>query len=285
MLLIELWRFLIRKTFIYTAVKKIKKFKYGDKKIRNKYIFNYKNSIAILTITLIAVILFSSLLFSSCSSISKKKEVISTHKVNEIIEAKKDYIILDVRTQEEYDAGHIINAILIPVDDLEVRISEIPKGKSIIVYCRSGRRSAKAADILQSNNFYPVYDMMGGIEKWKDDGYFLVGDSVTYNIINIDKVFEIVKNKHMDFQIIDVRSTEEYNDVHIKGALSIPVSELEDKSVQLSKDLPVIVYCSSSACGSSSFAAGILSKQGFIEVFAMDSGIEEWLEKGYPVET
>ena len=122
---------------------------------------------------LIVIILLGSILLSGCALLGGKKEVIpiSTEKVNEIIEKGKDYIILDVRTQEEYDSGHLKNSMLIPVDELEERISEVPKDKPIIVYCRSGRRSAEAADILLKNGFSPVYDMQGGILEWIEKGY------------------------------------------------------------------------------------------------------------------
>ena len=254
--------------------------------MKKRDFFNWWNFKTATVAALIVIILLGSILLSSCVLLGGKKEVIhiSTEEVNEIIEKGKDYIILDVRTQEEYDSGHLKDAMLIPVDDLEERINEVPVGKPIIVYCRSGRRSAIAADILLNNGFSPVYDMQGGIEKWKSDGYFVYGDAVTYNGINIEKVYEIVKDKNSNYQIVDVRSAEEYGKAHIKGAISIPVSDIEINLNLISKDLPVIVYCSSSTCGSSSFAAEIFFGLGFKEVYAMNAGIEEWIEKGYPVE-
>ena len=88
-----------------------------------------------------------------------------------MLKDKNKYFLLDVRTQEEYEEGFIENSILIPVLELEERLLEIPKDKPVIVYCRSGNRSAKAADILVKNNFNPVYNMLGGITEWIERSY------------------------------------------------------------------------------------------------------------------
>lgn len=79
-----------------------------------------------------------------------------------------EYLLLDVRTQAEYDSGYIEGATLIPVDELENRLSEIEdyKDKTVLVYCRSGNRSMVAADILVKNGFSKVHNLLGGIGAW-----------------------------------------------------------------------------------------------------------------------
>mgnify|MGYP000030877397 FL=1 len=80
---------------------------------------------------------------------------------------KENVIILDVRTSEEYQSGYIKNAININVDDLEkLAEKQIPdKNKTILVYCRSGNRSKRAAMILMNLGYKNVYDF-GGINTW-----------------------------------------------------------------------------------------------------------------------
>ena len=95
---------------------------------------------------------------------------ISPEEVYEIIKNSEDYLIVDVRTKEEYDSGHIEGALLLPVQELEVRLDELLMDKPIIVYCRSGGRSRTAATILVENGFKQVYDM-GGISDWTAKGY------------------------------------------------------------------------------------------------------------------
>jgi parallel beta-helix repeat protein len=82
-------------------------------------------------------------------------------------------VVLDVRNQSEYDSGHIYGAVWIPVWNLTARIGELAgdKNHEIIVYCKSGDRSAIASGILDSYNFTKVYNMLGGILAWESAGY------------------------------------------------------------------------------------------------------------------
>jgi rhodanese-related sulfurtransferase len=76
--------------------------------------------------------------------------------------------VLDVRSQSEYNEGHIDDAILIPLNDLETRIGELIEYKDIeiIVYCQSGFRSSQASQILVDHGFLKVYNMVGGYSVW-----------------------------------------------------------------------------------------------------------------------
>lgn len=78
----------------------------------------------------------------------------------------EDVILLDVRTQEEYDAGHIPGAVCLPNEDISAGLP-LPYGKEaeILVYCRSGRRSALAAEKLADMGYENVADF-GGILDW-----------------------------------------------------------------------------------------------------------------------
>jgi len=82
-------------------------------------------------------------------------------------------LILDVRTKSEYDSGHIYSAVWIPVTELDARIGELAghENHEIIVYCKSGGRSATASGILDAHGFTKVYNMMGGITAWQSAGY------------------------------------------------------------------------------------------------------------------
>ena len=77
-------------------------------------------------------------------------------------------IIVDVRTKEEYDSGHIPNSLLIPYDEIEKKAPALltDKNAAIIVYCRTGRRSEIAAKALIGMGYTNVADM-GGISDWK----------------------------------------------------------------------------------------------------------------------
>lgn len=101
---------------------------------------------------------------------------INVNQAYDMIQNKTAYpnlVILDVRSQEEYNSEHICNATLIPHDELESRINELNpyKNSEIIVYCRSGSRSQEASGILANYNFTKVYNMAGGIVGWIAAGY------------------------------------------------------------------------------------------------------------------
>ena len=92
---------------------------------------------------------------------------ITAQEAKEIMDTEEDCIILDVRTQEEYDEGHIPAAVLIPDTEVENRAEEeLPdKEQLILVYCRSGRRSKLAAQILADLGYSNVKEF-GGIIDW-----------------------------------------------------------------------------------------------------------------------
>ncbi|UOQ44153.1 rhodanese-like domain-containing protein [Halobacillus salinarum] len=76
--------------------------------------------------------------------------------------------IIDVRTAEEVTQGKIPNAIHIPVDQIEQRLIDLDKTKEYITVCRSGRRSDKAADIMNEKGLQ-AENMEGGMEAWKGE--------------------------------------------------------------------------------------------------------------------
>jgi phage shock protein E len=81
------------------------------------------------------------------------------------------FMLLDVRTAEEYAEGHIKGAVLIPVQELAQRISEVPKDKQVYVYCHSGGRSSRASNMLVNAGYTRIENVQGGFMAWKDAGY------------------------------------------------------------------------------------------------------------------
>ena len=117
-----------------------------------------------------SILMFLVLTFSM-SFCSKNVDVISMQEFQYNILNDKS-IVLDVRTEEEYfgPLGHINGAILIPIDQLENRFSELEiyKNDTIYVVCRSGNRSNFGKDILNANNFKAI-NIDGGMLAWKAD--------------------------------------------------------------------------------------------------------------------
>ena len=95
---------------------------------------------------------------------------ITQEEAKKLMDTEKDYIILDVRTKEEYDEKHIPGAVLIPVDEIEDRaVRELPeKDQLILVYCRSGNRSKTASEALEKLGYTRIREF-GGINDWPYD--------------------------------------------------------------------------------------------------------------------
>ena len=92
---------------------------------------------------------------------------ITAEEAKRIIDSEEGYIILDVREQDEYDAGHIPGAILIPYTQIAEKAEEVltDKEQLILVYCRSGRRSKIAAEALVELGYTNIKEF-GGIIDW-----------------------------------------------------------------------------------------------------------------------
>lgn len=123
-------------------------------------------------ITKILIIAFTILSLFGCSTNKNKKEnsyqSISPEEAKAMMDSEVGYIILDVRTEEEYAAGHIAGAILIPDYEITEKAESILRDKNqlILVYCRSGRRSKNAAEALVSLGYTNIKEF-GGIIDWK----------------------------------------------------------------------------------------------------------------------
>jgi rhodanese-related sulfurtransferase len=100
---------------------------------------------------------------TACTSAGYKN--VSTEEAKQLID-NNEVIVLDVRTPDEFQGGHILNSTLIPLQELENRLTELNKGESYLVVCRSGNRSTKASEILTGNGFSNIYNMTGGMNNW-----------------------------------------------------------------------------------------------------------------------
>jgi rhodanese-related sulfurtransferase len=77
---------------------------------------------------------------------------------------------VDVRTPEEYAAGHATRAINIPLDELNAKLDRLEKNEPVYVICQTGRRSTEASEILARNGFKWVFNVTGGTERWQAEG-------------------------------------------------------------------------------------------------------------------
>ena len=118
---------------------------------------------------ILVLLLLSVLLLSGCGAPSSERSYrqISTEEAVTMMEEETDYILLDVRTQAEYEEAHIPGAICIPNKTIGTEeIPELPdKDQLILVYCRSGNRSKQASEKLAQLGYTNVVEF-GGINSW-----------------------------------------------------------------------------------------------------------------------
>lgn len=91
---------------------------------------------------------------------------VTVEELNIMLEENKDFVLLDVRTENEVLVSKISDeSIHVPMNEIPNRLNEI-NNKEIIVYCKSGKRSAKVCEYLQLNNYSNVKNLKGGILAW-----------------------------------------------------------------------------------------------------------------------
>ena len=116
--------------------------------------------------------LLSVMLLTACGQAKEKDREaaymnITAEEARQIMDSKEGYVILDVRTQEEYDQGHIPGAMVISHEEIAEKAEDVltDKDQLILVYCRSGRRSKIAAEALVELGYTNIREF-GGIIDW-----------------------------------------------------------------------------------------------------------------------
>lgn len=95
---------------------------------------------------------------------------INSVQANSMLAKNRKIVLLDVRTPDEYRQAHLSGSLLIPLGDLAGRLKEIPRDRPVLIYCAVGSRSNVAANILLSNGYREVYNMVDGVVGWYKNG-------------------------------------------------------------------------------------------------------------------
>ena len=117
------------------------------------------------------IVVLSLIFIFSCEKINSPEiNIISESDFVEIQDS--DYTLIDVRTQDEFDLGHIDSAINLDFysETFQNDILSLPKNETIVLYCRTNNRSSKTANILKENGFKEISVLEGGITDWVKNG-------------------------------------------------------------------------------------------------------------------
>jgi len=128
----------------------------------------------LLTIVIVAVAVVSATYYY-LQPLNPSYGDISIEQARRLIESNPDLVIVDVRTPEEFATGYLEGAVNLCVEcDAQLLLDNLDPNDDILLYCRTGRRSANALGVLRENGYEKVYNMLGGITAWTNAGYPIV---------------------------------------------------------------------------------------------------------------
>ena len=127
-------------------------------------IFTSNNTILVIAIVVVSLMLIHSLVGEKLRGYSSISPSESTQMIN-----RENALILDVRENNEYSEGHIINSLHIPISNIKTRMNELEQYKTqkVIVACRTGNRSSQACANLRKEGFEQVFNLSGGVMAWE----------------------------------------------------------------------------------------------------------------------
>ena len=269
---------------------------YGEDR-KNVYIVSNDPSMPIANISLFAKVVEqeSVALTDKLTKIPK----ITSEQLHRRLEEGEKITVLDVREENEYIERHIPDAIWFPKSKFDrndeqvlAKLERIDKDKPVVSYCGAGHRSSYVTKKLREKG-YNAYNL-DGVSFWEKKDYPLVRGpklppSQEPSIVYLEEAYEHYFLLFKDIVWIDVRNKDDYEKGHVKGALGIPLSDLEYNLDKIPKDKEVVFYCEGTwdggKCDASMSAGRILIKNGFkagkIKVF--EDGYGAWKNAGYPV--
>lgn len=177
-------------------------------------------------------------LLFSCAKMVVVEDISATKMIKINTSKEKDsHLILDLRSRELYRKGHLDFAINIPKDELPQRVGEIIdlKSRPIYIYARNADESFEAAQTLVNAGFETIFNAEGTEEY-------------PYELVKFHtiRVFDIRHGVNSGcYFLIDYRTKSSYQQEHFKGAINIPVGEIETNQRLLPRDKnrPIVVYC------------------------------------------
>ena len=224
---------------------------------------------------------------------------ISSKELYERKQKREKVLLLDVREKNEFEEEHIPGALHFPKSQFDRKdpalmeiLEKTPKDEMVVTYCGAGHRSGWVAISLRKMGFKHVWNL-DGISFWKRYRFPLVTGVIVKGEeeplrIGTEEAWYMYRS-FTDVLFVDVRDVKEFEEGHIEGAVSIPLTELEGRLAEIPQDKDKVFYCSGTdgegLCSSSLSAARILIHKGFpfgkIKVY--EGGFGAWKSLGLPI--
>lgn len=214
-------------------------------------------------------LLFISISAIGCSSKERGDSYnkIESEKASELVNETKQTLVIDVRDAESYEKGHLANAVNIPFDELEGKISDLEgyKDQTVAFVCNTGNKSGKATQMFVDKGFTKVYNVEGGME-----GYDY--DTATYTNVTGSEFEKLVK-ENKDAAVLDLRDAKDFKKSSLENAVNISIDEFETKSAEQLKDKKqeILLYCNTGTK-----ASKMLEEKGYTNVVNSVDGVKEY---------
>lgn len=222
------------------------------------------------TVAMLVVLTLSTAIGCSSKSGDTAYNEIDAAKTEKLIGETKKTLVIDVRGADAYEKGHITNAINIPFDEFEGRISELEhyKNETIVIVCNTGNKSGKAAQMLIDNGFKKVNNAADGMDE---HDYA----TVTYTNI-IGSELEKKASEDKDAVILDLRDAKDFEKSHMENAINISMDEFEAKMKEELKDKnqEILLYCNTGT--RTAEASKTLQDNGYTNVVNSVDGTKEY---------
>ena len=237
----------------------------------------------------LAGILLVAAALSSARGAETEFKVVTTDQLKAMMDEKKDFMLIDARTKDEYQEAHIANALSIPEKSFEESSSLLPGDKNslMVFYCNGVKcgKSKKAAIKADAMGYKNILIYAEGFPVWEEKGNKIVpGPDYAKKIetakISPSDLKKLIDSGNKDFVIVDVRDETEYKEGHIPSAINIPAESFAMKSEVLPKEKKIIVYCNTG--GRSYMAYRKLMKLAYPSI--AQTLFAEWKEAKMPVE-
>ncbi|MDD2853602.1 MAG: rhodanese-like domain-containing protein [Desulfuromonadaceae bacterium] len=182
-------------------------------------------------------------------------KTVTSEELRALIDRKPlDLVVVDARSEGEYQEVHIKDAISIPLTKLEKDAALLPAAKDskLVFYCNGIKcgKSGKSAKIAVDNGYSDVSVYAEGMPVWEEKGYSIYAGpdydkTVKTSMIKPAVVKALLDNAPATLTVIDVRDAKEFAEGHIPGAINIPVETFAGGSEVLDKGKQIVVYCNS----------------------------------------
>jgi hydroxyacylglutathione hydrolase len=190
-------------------------------------------------------------------------------------------ILVDARTNEQFDEAHIPGAISASAYDtgFATKVAQVvPQGADVIVVAASDGYELEAAELLGSVGFGVKGFLEGGMTAWRSE------ERPVARIEMIDPDGLAEQTEDDGLLVLDVRDPDEFAEGHIPGSVHIPYGELPERLGELPTDRPIATVCSGGK--RSGLAASILQREGFDDVVHVaHGGVGSWRRSGRPIES